>query len=324
MNIISLLAEKAKKDPKKIVFPEGNNPEIAAAVRLLAKDGAVQPIVLLSPHRTSPARGEGFGGVEVVKLEKEGGRLERFSAAYAEKHQTSPKVAERLCRRNIFFAAMMVAAGEADGMVAGIDAATAIVLQSAGLAIGLAPGISAPSSFFIMAFPELFGEKDKILIYADCAAAIEPDSRQLAEIAVLSARNAKKLLNIDPKVAFLSFSTKGSASHGRTEKVIKAVEVAREMAPEIDFDGEMQVDSALVPRVAAKKAPESRVAGKANVLVFPDLDSGNIAYKLTQYLAGATAYGPIIQGFRRPVSDLSRGATAKDIYGVAVITALLG
>ena len=323
MNLIERLAEQAKKNPKRIVFPEGNNPEIAAAASALEKDGVVKPIIL----RTSPLtldlspKGEEF---KVINPEKDTERLARFSEIYAQKQQTSPKIAERLCRRNIFFGAMMVATNEADGMVAGIDAATAIVLQCAGLAIGLAPGISIPSSFFIMSFPELFGEKDKVLIYADCAAAVEPDSEQLAGIAVLTARNAKRLLGIEPKVAFLSFSTKGSASHSRTEKVIKAVEIAGKMAPEIEFDGELQADAALVPRVAAKKAPGSRVAGKANVLIFPDLDSGNIAYKLSQYLAGATAYGPIIQGFNRPINDLSRGATAKDVYGVAIITALLG
>lgn len=305
MKLIERLAEQARKNPKRIVFPEGDNPEIAAAASDLEKDGVVKPIVL-------------------VNSRKDMERLARFSRIYAQKQQTSLKVAERLCRRSIFFGAMMVATGEADGMVAGIDAPTAIVLQSAGLAIGLAPGISTPSSFFIMSFPELFGEKDKVLIYADCAAAVEPDSEQLAGIAVLTARNANRLLGIEPKVAFLSFSTKGSASHSRTQKVIKATEFAGKMAPEIEFDGELQADAALVPRVAAKKAPESKVAGKANVLIFPDLDSGNIAYKLSQYLANATAYGPIVQGFNRPVNDLSRGATAKDVYGVAIITALLG
>ncbi len=322
MNLIEILAEEAKKNPKRIVFPEGDNPEIVTAVAMLTKDSVIRPVVLKgSGCDSSLLKRE---GIVVLEPEKEKERRERFCKIYAEKHQTSPKVAQQLCRRNIFFGAMMVATGEADGMVAGIDAATAIVLQSAGLAIGLAPGISTPSSFFIMVFPELLGEKDKVLIYADCAAVVEPDSNQLAEIAVLSARNAQKLLNIEPKVAFLSFSTKGSASHHRTEKVIRAVEIAREMAPEIEFDGELQVDAALIPRVAAKKAPESKVAGKANVLIFPDLDSGNIAYKITQYLAGATAYGPIIQGFAKPVNDLSRGAVAKEIYGVAVITALMG
>ncbi len=305
MGLIERLAEEAKKNPKKIVFPEGDNPEIISAASALERDGVVKPILLTDP-------------------EKDTERLARFSEIYAKKQQTSPKVAQRLCRRNIFFGAMMVATGEADGMVAGIDAPTAIVLQSAALAIGLATGISIPSSFFIMVFPELFGEKEKVLIYADCAAAVEPDSEQLASIAVLTARNAKRLLGIEPKVAFLSFSTKGSANHNRTKKVISAVELAGKMAPEIEFDGELQADAALVARVAAKKAPGSAVAGKANILIFPDLDSGNIAYKLSQYLAGATAYGPIVQGFARPVNDLSRGAIAKDIYGVAVITALLG
>jgi len=323
MNLIERLAEQAKKNPKRIVFPEGDNPEILSAASALAKDGVVKPIVLRASPLTLALSPDGEE-LKVIEPEKDTERLTRFSEIYAKKQQTSPKIAMRLCRRSIFFGAMMVATGEADGMVAGIDTATAIVLQSAGLAIGLAPGTSIPSSFFIMSFPELFGEKDKVLIYADCAAAIEPDSEQLAGIATLTARNTKRLLGIEPKVAFLSFSTKGSASHSRTEKVIRAVEIAGKMAPEIEFDGELQADAALVPRVAAKKAPGSKVAGKANILIFPDLDSGNIAYKLSQYLAGATAYGPIVQGFNRPINDLSRGATAKDVYGVAIITALLG
>ncbi|PIP16269.1 MAG: phosphate acetyltransferase [bacterium (Candidatus Ratteibacteria) CG23_combo_of_CG06-09_8_20_14_all_48_7] len=319
MDLIAELAEKVKKNPKRIVFPEGDNPEIQSAVNNLAKDRVVKPIVLVKTSGSFSFA----EGVSVLEPEKEQERLKKFSEGYARKHQTSPKVAEKLCRRNIFFGAMMVAEGEADGMVAGIDSATAIVLQSAALAVGLAPQSSIPSSFFVMHFGELFGEKDKVLIYADCAATIEPDSQQLAEIGVTTARNSQRLLGFEPRVAFLSFSTKGSANHTRTEKVVKAVEIARSMAPEIMFDGELQADAALIPRVANKKAPDSPVAGKANVLVFPDLDSGNIAYKLTQYLAGASAYGPIIQGFRRPVNDLSRGAKAKDIYGVAIITALL-
>ncbi|MFH0796815.1 MAG: phosphotransacetylase [Candidatus Omnitrophota bacterium] len=319
MDLIAELAEKVRKNPRRrIVFPEGDNPEIQSAVNSLAKDRVVKPIVLVKTSVSS------FGeGISVLEPEKEQDRLKKFSEGYARKHQTSPGVAGKLCRRNIFFGAMMVAESEADGMVAGIDSATAIVLQSAALAVGLAPQSSIPSSFFIMHFGELFGEKDKVLVYADCAAAVDPDSQQLAEIGVTTARNSRRLLGIEPKVAFLSFSTKGSANHTRTEKVIKAVEIARSMAPEIIFDGELQADAALIPRVAGKKAPDSPVAGQANVLTFPDLDSGNIAYKLTQYLAGASAYGPIIQGFRRPVNDLSRGAKAKDIYGVAIITALL-
>ena len=170
--------------------------------------------------------------------------------------------------------------------------------------------------------PEFLGEKDKVLIYADAAVTISPSAPQLAEIAITTAMNAKKLLGIEPKVAMLSFSTKGSASHSDVDKVKEATKIARQKGPALNIDGELQVDSALVPKVAEKKVKESNVAGKANVLIFPDLDAANIAYKLTQYIGGAKAYGPILQGFRKPINDLSRGASAEDVVGVSAITAV--
>ena len=173
-----------------------------------------------------------------------------------------------------------------------------------------------------MVIPEFLGEKDKVLVYADAAVAISPSAPQLAEIAIATARNAKKLLGIEPKVAMLSFSTKGSASHSDVDKVKEATEIARQKEPALNIDGELQADTALVPKVAEKKVKESNVAGKANVLIFPDLDAANIAYKLTQYIGGARAYGPILQGFRKPINDLSRGASAKDVVGVSAITAV--
>ena len=188
------------------------------------------------------------------------------------------------------------------------------------MAIGYEEGISNPSSFFIMVIPEYSGEKDKILIFADAGVNINPSPRELAEIAVTAGRNAQALLNIEPRIALLSFSTKGSAAHPLVDKVVEATEIARKMAPELFIDGELQADAALVEKVAEKKVKESKVAGKANVLIFPDLEAGNIAYKLTQYLAKAKAYGPILQGFSKPVNDMSRGASIEDITGVAAIT----
>ena len=215
---------------------------------------------------------------------------------------------------------MMTAQNDTDGMVAGVSHTTSSVIQAAGLTVGFAEGITNPSSFFIMVIPEFNGQKDHIFIYSDCAVTIKPTPEQLAEIAVISGKNAKQLLDIEPKIALLSFSTKGSASHQDTKAVIKATEIAKAMAPELDIDGELQGDAAIIPKVAEKKVKESSVAGKSNVLIFPDLNSANIAYKLTQYLANAQAVGPFLQGFARPVSDLSRGASVDDIVGVTAVT----
>ena len=182
-------------------------------------------------------------------------------------------------------------------------------------------GIKTPSSYFLMVIPKFLGGEDKAFIYADCAVNIDPTAEELADIALASAESARRLLGEEPRVAFLSFSTKGSAASPSVEKVKKALEITRGRNGKLAIDGEFQADTAIVPRVAAKKVKgESMVAGKANVLIFPDLDSGNIAYKLTQYMAGAQAIGPFLQGFARPIADLSRGATVEDVIATAVIS----
>jgi phosphate acetyltransferase len=214
---------------------------------------------------------------------------------------------------------MMVREQDADAMVAGITKPTSQVISAGALAIGYAEGVTLPSSFFIMVIP---GAPPRTLVYSDAAVAIDPNPEELAQIAITTARNARKLLAIEPRVAFLSFSTHGSANHPRVQKVQEAVRQARLLAPNICIDGELQADSALSPQVAQTKCPDSPVGGTANVLIFPDLDSGNIAYKLTQYLAGAQAIGPVMQGFRYPLNDLSRGATVDDIVAVSAIACL--
>jgi phosphate acetyltransferase len=320
MGLIEQFIERARQTPKRIVLPEGDDPQIVQAACRLAQGGIAHPVLLGDASRIADlAAGRPLRGVRIVDPASPD-LVRRFAAAYScRRDNVTESVALRLVRRPLMFGAMMVAEGEADAMVGGITKPTAQVISAASLAIGYAAGISSASSFFIMVLP---GEPERVLVYADAAVAVDPTPAELAEIAVVTARNTRALLQIDPKVAMVSFSTRGSAQHPRVDKVRQAVSLVRLLDPGLCVDGELQVDAALSPRVAARKAPDSPLHGQANVLVFADLDVGNVAYKLTQYLAGAQAIGPIMQGFRLPVNDLSRGATADDIIGVAAIAAL--
>jgi phosphate acetyltransferase len=322
MDIIQTLIEKAKKRPMRIVYPEGFDERIVVAAAKSAEMGIVQPIVVGDEREVKALalkNNVSADKLTIVPVTDEA-RLEKYAADYARSRGVKAGIALKLVKKPLSFACMMVKTGDADGMVGGVASATASVIQSATLTVGYRPGLSTASSFFIMVVPEFAGEKDKILIFADCAVNIAPSAQQLAEIGVASGINAKALLGIDPKIAFLSFSTKGSAGHECVDKVVAALKIARAIDPALDMDGELQGDSAIVARVAAKKVKESSVAGKANVLIFPDLDAGNICYKLVQYLANAKAYGPVLQGFAKPVNDMSRGASVEDLIGVSAIT----
>lgn len=328
MSAIEKIKAKAKQTIKHIVLPEGSEPRTVQASAMIITEG-VAKVTLLGDaaeiERVAKETGTNLAGVRVVDP-----KTSEKSAAYTEllyelrkaKGMTMEQAKELVVGNTLYYGAVMVKAGDADGMVAGAINSTGNVLRPALQIIKTAPGIKVVSSCFVMEIPKKEYGDNGVMIFGDCAVIPNPTAEELAAIAIASARTGKELLDIDPKVAMLSFSTKGSAKDDLVTKVQEATRMAQELAPDLPIDGELQADAALVESVGQLKSPGSPVAGHANVLVFPDLQAGNIGYKLVQRLAGAEAIGPIVQGLAKPVNDLSRGCSVEDIVSVVAITAV--
>lgn len=317
-DLFTALKAKVTDTGRKIVFPEGTDDRILTAASRLATEQVLQPIVLGDEQAIrvkAAALGLPLEGVEIVNPRRYGG-FDELVSAFVERRKR--KVTEETARELLFdenyFGTMLVYTGAADGLVSGAAHSTADTVRPALQIIKTKPGVGKTSGVFIMV------RGDEKYVFADCAINIAPNSHDLAEIAVESARTAK-MFGLTPRVALLSFSTKGSASSPETEKVVEAVRLAKEMAPDLILDGEFQFDAAFVPEVAKKKAPDSVIQGDANVFIFPSLEAGNIGYKIAQRLGGFEAVGPILQGLNKPVNDLSRGCSAEDAYKLALITA---
>ena len=328
MSAIEKIKAKARADVKHIVLPEGTEPRTVQASAKILKEGVARVTLLGNPdevRKVAAETGTDLTGVAIIDP-----ATSEKSAAYADllyelrkaKGMTPEQATELVTKNPLYYGAVMLKAGDADGMVAGAINSTGNVLRPALQIIKTAPGIKVVSSCFIMERPDPPWGDDGVMIFGDCAVIPNPTAEELAAIAIASAASGKQLVDIDPRVAMLSFSTKGSAKHDNVTKVQEATKMAHELAPELQLDGELQADAALVESVGQLKSPGSTVAGHANVLVFPDLQAGNIGYKLVQRLAGAEAIGPIIQGLAKPVSDLSRGCSVDDIVSVVSITAV--
>ncbi len=323
MDFVEKIRTNAHQHVKKIVLAEGFDPRVLKAAEFLHKNQLVQPILLGDPAELQKLASENGVNLEGIEIQnpKTSDKLERYAQEFYElrKHKgISEEEARKTVEHHLYFGAMMVRLGEVAGGVAGSIATTGDVLRAAIQVIGVAPGIKAVSSSFVMVLKDGWE-----FTFGDCAVIPNPDVEQLASIAISSANTHRKLVGDTPRVAMLSFSTKGSAKHEDVEKVVEATKKVKELAPDLLVDGELQFDAALIPEIGKRKAPDSPVAGKANVFIFPDLDAGNISYKITERLAGAQAIGPVIQGLAKPFNDLSRGCSVDDIINVACICSLL-
>lgn len=327
MQLMKQIWEAAKANKKRIVLPEGDEERtLIASQKITEKDLA--KVILVGDEdniiRKAKELEVNLEGVEIIDPNKSD-RLEKYAKEFYELRKNKGMTIEKadmIVRDPLYFATMMVKLDDADGLVSGAVHTTGDLLRPGLQIIKTAPGVSVVSSFFIMMIPNSSYGEEGMLLFADCAVNPNPTAEQLASIAIATADTAKKLCKVKPKVAMLSFSTMGSADHNLVTKVREATEIAKELRPDLDIDGELQLDAAIVSSVAEQKAPNSKVAGRANVLVFPDLQSGNIGYKLVQRFAKADAVGPVCQGFAKPINDLSRGCSSDDIVNVVALTAV--
>ena len=327
MDLIETLRDKARKNPQRIVLPEGDEPRTVKAASIITGEKLARVTLIGNRAKIEAvAKDQGADIGAVPSIDPETAKeFDDYAATYYELRKAkgvTPEEARKIMKDTVFYGTMMVHKGHADGLVSGALHSTADTVRPALQFIKTKPGISVVSSSFIMIVPDCdYGEKG-LFIFADCAVLPNPTDKELAEIAIASAETGRVLCGLDPKVALLSFSTYGSAKHELVDKVKSALKIAREKAPNLKIDGELQADAAIIPRIGKSKAPGSAIAGQANVLVFPDLQAGNIAYKLVERLAKAQAVGPVLQGLNKPVNDLSRGCSVDDIVNVVAITSL--
>jgi len=326
MGFIEKIKEQAKADKKRIVLPEYMDARTYEAAVKITAEGIADIVLIGTAEEIAANKGDfDLTGITVVDPYTDPNRqkyIDKFVELRAKKGVTPEQAEEQMMKDYMYYACLMCKCGDADGAVSGACHSTGNTIRPALQLLKTKPGIHSVSGFFVMDVPDCeFGENGQF-VFADCAVNTDFDSEKLAEIAVLSGESFKAFVGAEPKVAMLSYSSKGSAKHDDVTKVAEAVKLAKEKAPDMKIDGELQFDAAIVPSVAALKAPDSEVAGHANTIIFPSLEAGNIGYKLVQRLAKAGAYGPVLQGLSMPVNDLSRGCFADDIVGVVAMTAV--